>query len=97
MNVNKFSEYLFFSQAFNLSDKEMGHVVNHLGHTMDVHCLNYSQTSSIIERLDIAKLMILQETNAHGKYTNVHGKFKDMELKDIDLQGIVNNCISVVC
>lgn len=51
-----------------------------MGHTMEVHELHYRSTSGLIERLEIAKLMIMQECNVVGKF---HGK----SLKDITFEG----------
>jgi hypothetical protein len=48
----------------------MKYICNHLGHTQKVHDLVYRQTSGMIERLDIAKLMLIQEFNVVGKYQN---------------------------
>ncbi|XP_062610759.1 uncharacterized protein LOC134272385 isoform X2 [Saccostrea cucullata] len=58
------------AQALNLNDTEMKYICNHLGHTQKVHDLVYRQTSGMIERLDIAKLMLIQEFNVVGKYQN---------------------------
>ena len=52
----------------------------HLGHTRKVHEQHYRATSGLIERLDIAKLMLLQEGNLQGKF---HGK----ALKEISFEG----------
>lgn len=51
-----------------------------MGHTMQVHELHYRSTSGLIERLEIAKLMVMQECNVVGKF---HGK----SLKDITFEG----------
>ncbi|XP_078310283.1 uncharacterized protein LOC111116385 isoform X1 [Crassostrea virginica] len=58
------------AQALNLNDTEMKSICNHLGHTQKVHDLVYRQTSGMIERLDIAKLMLIQEHNIVGKFQN---------------------------
>ena len=52
----------------------------HLGHTRKVHEQHYRATSGLIERLDIAKLMLLQEGN-------MQGKFQGKSLKDINFEG----------
>lgn len=52
-----------------------------MGHTMEVHELHYRSTSGLIERLEIAKLMVMQECNVVGKF---HGKsLKDITFEDI--------------
>jgi len=73
---------VFYSylQIFDLSPQEQQWLVNHLGHSLDVHKIHYRQTSGIIERVDIAKLMLMQEFNVAGKYA---GK----KLENIDLTG----------
>lgn len=70
--------YLF--QVIGLKDHEMKWLCRHLGHTRKVHEQHYRATSGLIERLDIAKLMLIQESNQHGKF---HGK----SLKDINFAG----------
>lgn len=61
--------------------QEQQWLMNHLGHSLDIHKIHYRQTSGVIERVDIAKLMLLQEFDIAGKYA---GK----KLGDIDMQGI---------
>ena len=56
-------------------------LTNHLGHTMDIHKIHYRQTAGVIERVDLAKLMLMQELNITGKYA---GK----KLSDIQLPGL---------
>ena len=52
----------------NLDTAQMNQVYNHLGHTYDVHRDFYRQYDSIAERLDIAKLLILQDQNMVSEY-----------------------------
>ena len=63
-----------------MTTQEQQWLMNHLGHSMDIHKIHYRQTSGVIERVDIAKLMLMQEFNIAGKYA---GK----QLGDIDLSG----------
>lgn len=63
-----------------LKDHELKWIVNHLGHTEKVHLQHYRATSGLIERLDVAKLMLLQEKNMVGQFAGV-------ELKDITFDG----------
>ena len=51
-----------------------------MGHTLNVHKIHYRQTSDILERIDVAKILLLQDL---GKMGNYHGK----SLKDIQLEG----------
>ena len=63
-----------------LKDSELRWLVNHLGHTEKVHLQNYRATSGLIERIDIAKLMLIQEKN-------VVGKFAGLKLSEINFDG----------
>ena len=63
-----------------LQDHELKWLTNHLGHTAKVHLTHYRATSGLIERLAIAKIMLLQEKN------NV-GKFSGKKLSEIQFQG----------
>ncbi len=67
-------------QTLDLSDAQLDWVTNHLGHTMDVHKINYRLTSSDIERTQVAKMLLLQD---HAQV----GKFRDKTLAEIDLKG----------
>lgn len=57
---------------------------NHLGHTGKVHEQYYRQTSGIIERIEIAKLMLMQEHN-------LVGKFRNKDLSEVDFVGTYIN------
>lgn len=71
---------LFCIQVFDISPQQQQWLTNHLGHTLDIHKIHYRQTSGIIERVDISKLMLLTEYGLTGKYA---GK----KLADITLEG----------
>mgnify|MGYP003688147557 CR=1 FL=1 len=58
----------------------MKSICNHLGHTQKVHDLVYQQTSGMIERLNIAKLVLIQEHN-------IVGKFQSKKLSEIQFDG----------
>ena len=64
----------------NTTEAERQWVVDHLGHTVDVHRVHYRQTSDVIERVDVAKLLLIQDLG-------LVGKFKGMRLQDIQLNG----------
>ena len=51
-----------------------------MGHTLDVHKIYYRATSDILERAEIAKLLILMDSGAVGRY---QGK----RLQDMQLEG----------
>lgn len=61
----------------------MKYVCNHLGHTQKIHDQYYRQTSGLIERIDIAKLMLIQEHNLVSTYAN-------KKLEEIQLEGNVD-------
>lgn len=71
---------IFPFQVIGLNEQEMKWICNHLGHTTKVHDTYYRQTSGLIERIDIAKLMLLQEHNLIGKYSN-------RKLSDVQFDG----------
>lgn len=52
----------------------------HLGHTQKVHEQDGRSTSGLIEQLNVAKLMLIQEGN-------VHGKIQEKSLNDIAFEG----------
>lgn len=56
---------------------------------MDIHRIHYRQTSGLIERIDMAKLMLMQEYNITAKYAG-------RKLQDIQLPGIHLNVTNVV-
>ena len=41
----------------------MNHILNHMGHTWEVHRAFYREYSSVIERLDVAKVLLMQDTD----------------------------------
>ena len=55
-------------------------IVDHMGHTLDVHNIHYRCTSDIIERADIAKLLMLMDRKQVGY-------FKNKKLEEISLEG----------
>ncbi|KAK6191260.1 hypothetical protein SNE40_002994 [Patella caerulea] len=70
------------TQVFDLKPNEMNWVLDHLGHSMDVHKIHYRASSEILEKTQIAKLLLLQDSNQIGKY-------KNMSLKDIQIEDLV--------
>lgn len=44
-----------------MSKTQMDWLCEHLGHTMDVHKVNYRSRSDITERVEIAKLLLIQD------------------------------------
>ncbi|XP_063403047.1 centromere protein F-like [Mytilus trossulus] len=70
------------AQVIGLTDHELKYLCRHLGHTVQVHEMHYRSTSGLIERLEIAKLMLMQENN-------MVGKFQGKTLKDITFEEIM--------
>lgn len=82
MCVN-FDIIVFIFQSFDISSQEMQWVCDHLGHTLDVHKTHYRSVSDVLERVEIAKLLLIQDMNLVGKF---HGQ----KLKDIHVEGKAN-------
>ena len=55
-------------------------MLDHLGHTMQVHKIHYRQLGPSIERLHIAKMLMVHDSGLMWKY---NGK----KLEDIPLNG----------
>ena len=52
---------IFYFKVMGLDDQQLKWLQRHMGHTERVHLQHYRATSGLIERIDIAKLMLLQE------------------------------------
>lgn len=65
-----------------MKDHELEWLCGHLGHTVDIHKSHYRATSGFIERVNIGKLMLLQDLN-------MAGKFSGQRLQDIDMAGML--------
>ena len=55
-------------QMLDLKDNEVGWVLKHLGHSMNVHENYYRMMHSVIERAKVAKLLILSDMGKVGEY-----------------------------
>lgn len=64
----------------NTTEAERQWVVDHLGHTMNVHQVHYRQTSDVLERVDIAKILLIQDMGLVAKY-------KGQKIQDIQIEG----------
>ncbi|XP_069105224.1 uncharacterized protein [Argopecten irradians] len=71
------------SQVIDMKDHELEWLCTHLGHTASIHKLHYRATSGFIERVNIGKLMLLQDLNLAGKYAG-------QRLQDIDITDVIN-------
>jgi len=63
-----------------LKEHEVAPLCGHLGHSTNVHKDYYRQTCGSIERVNIAKLMLIQDYN-------VAGQLKNASLCDVTLDG----------
>ncbi|XP_060563321.1 uncharacterized protein LOC132722776 isoform X3 [Ruditapes philippinarum] len=68
-------------QALNTTEAERQWVIDHLGHTMNVHRVHYRQTSDVIERVDVAKILLIQDMGLVSKYRGK--KLEDIQLNDV--------------
>uniref|UniRef100_A0A8W8MSU3 Uncharacterized protein n=1 Tax=Magallana gigas TaxID=29159 RepID=A0A8W8MSU3_MAGGI len=69
------------AQVIGLQDHEMKWLCQHLGHTQKVHAIHYRATSGMIERIEISKLMLMQETNSVSKFAGKN--LRDIQFEDI--------------
>ena len=63
-----------------MDDQQQRYLTNHLGHNMDVHALYYRATSDVIERLDLAKIILLMDKGKIGDY-------RGRRIEDITMEG----------
>ncbi|XP_033737472.1 titin homolog [Pecten maximus] len=75
------------SQVIDMKEHELEWLCGHLGHTANIHKLHYRATSGFIERVNIGKLMLLQDLN-------VAGQFAGKRLQDIDIVDVVKGTSS---
>jgi hypothetical protein len=64
----------------NLNKNEMDWVYQHLGHTKAVHKEHYRQMSSLLERTQVSKMLLIQDLN-------LMSKFKGKKLEEMDIKG----------
>ena len=65
-----------------MKEHQIQHVCEYMGHTFNVHKQHYRNTSGFIERVNIGKLMVLQDLN-------LVRTFKGKPLDDIQFKGRV--------
>ncbi|CAG2245278.1 unnamed protein product [Mytilus edulis] len=68
------------SQVLSLKENEIGWLCKHLGHTKSVHTEHYKQLSGYVERVEIGKLMMIQDMN-------LVSKFKGKDLHSVNFTG----------
>ena len=77
--VFPFDKKFYFCSFFHLPKADLNQVLNHMGHTWDVHKDFYRQYDPVGERLDVAKLLMLQDQNKLNDY-------RDKNLGEIDVE-----------
>ena len=71
----------------NMTDKEVGWVAAHLGHTKGTHFSHYRKHENIIEIAKIGKLLLASEMG-------ILKQFEGKTLEDINLEGRFQNLIT---
>ena len=71
--------FLLF-QSLNINNQQFQWILDHLGHTANVHREHYRAMSDVIERVEVAKLLLIQDLGLVGKYNG-------QRLQDITLEG----------
>ena len=71
------------TQALALNDFQFQHVLKHLGHSRKVHLENYRLQAPAIERLEIAKILLMQDRG-------VQSTFRDKPLSEISYEEILS-------
>lgn len=79
VNLRKYTATL--TQVINLKPNEMQWVCSHLGHTKRVHIEHYRQMSGFIERVQISKLLLMQDMNLTKKF--VGKSLESIQFEDI--------------
>lgn len=69
-----------YFQSLDTNQSERQWIYDHLGHTMNVHQTHYRQSSDILERVDVAKVLLIQDFGVVNQYI---GK----RLQDIQMEG----------
>ena len=64
----------------DITPQQQQWIVDHMGHSLNVHNIHYKCTSDIIERTDIAKLLLLMDSRQISKY-------KGKKLEEIQIDG----------
>ncbi|CAH1798020.1 unnamed protein product, partial [Owenia fusiformis] len=72
------------SQTVSMNNNQLYWLAKHLGHTRDVHLGSYRQMSTGIEKLHIAKLLLIQDLNR----TQI---FRGQDIDKLNIEDIVLN------
>ncbi|KAL5007733.1 hypothetical protein ScPMuIL_016539 [Solemya velum] len=68
-------------QALETSDSEGNWILQHSGHTMDVHINLYRQMSDLIKCTKVAKLLLIQDFGVVSEY--VGKSQRDIQMNDV--------------
>ncbi|XP_053381922.1 uncharacterized protein KIAA1958-like [Mercenaria mercenaria] len=79
-NLRKYTATI--SQVMDLREHELHWLTKYLGHAQKLKMSHYSQTSGLVEHLDIAKIMLLQEPNNVGRFDGVD--VANINFEDLD-------------
>ena len=71
------------TQTMSLTEFQFQHVLKHLGHTRKVHLENYRIDAPVIERIELGKILMMQDRN-------VQNEFNDVPLSSITFESILN-------
>lgn len=67
-------------QVLDMSRSQLDWMCAHLGHTLDVHKSHYRARSDVLERIEVAKILLIQD---RGLVKQFVGK----RLEDIQFEG----------
>ncbi|XP_072013517.1 uncharacterized protein [Amphiura filiformis] len=71
-------------QGLNVTPQEQQWIVDHLGHSLEIHKIHYRATSDILERTDIAKVLLMLDHNKMKEY-------KGRRIQDIHIEELMKN------
>ena len=71
------------TQAMSLTEFKFQHVLKHMGHTRKVHLENYRVDAPVIERIELGKILMMQDRN-------VQNEFNDIPLSSITFESILD-------
>ena len=71
----------------DISRQHMDHIVKHQGHgfNINIHLGNSGQTSDIVERLNVAKLLLIQDEGLVS--THQRKKLENVDIRDLPFTG----------
>ena len=79
MNMRKYTATV--AQVLDLAPNQLDWVCRHLGHNQTVHLEHYRQTSPFLERVEIGKVLMLQDLNLQTKF--VGKKLSEVQFADL--------------